>query len=142
LRSTHVRVFVSLPSLAQRDAVRTAQRWLDGLLVLVPSGTISGPDLAAVREALGIPGSGLGLVLVSDSFSTGSSPVGDPARVWRPATSPERVARNSATRKRARRTKQRPEEDTPSDVHALEEFEESEAPNGDRSQRPRERTGH
>jgi uncharacterized protein involved in exopolysaccharide biosynthesis len=142
LRDTHGLVLVALPSLAQRDAVRTAQRWLDALLLLVPSGKASALELARVRDDLGISGTGLGLVLVSDPSVAGSAPVGESGLMWRPSASPELVAQNAGTAKRGRRPRRRAEDATPSDIHTLEEFEEPDAPAEARSDPAREPTGH
>jgi len=82
-RSTHDLVLVVLPPLSERDAVRTAQRWLDGMLVVVPSNVVPGPDLMRLREEMGMGERGLGVVLISDNLSPGAPPVGDAARLWR-----------------------------------------------------------
>jgi uncharacterized protein involved in exopolysaccharide biosynthesis len=64
LRSTTNTVLAVLPSLDDLAAVRASLRWIDALVVVVPSGGVRFTKLKALRQTLGLNEHGLGLVLV------------------------------------------------------------------------------
>jgi uncharacterized protein involved in exopolysaccharide biosynthesis len=67
IRELHARrkhVLFVLPPLEEADSVRAARRWLDALVVLVPSGEHRSPSLSRLRHLTGIPTAGLGVALV------------------------------------------------------------------------------
>lgn len=112
-RRGHRIVFVLLPSLADADAVRAAQRWLDGTLVVLESGAASMTTLGRVRARLGIEREGLGVVLVRDALTSGAPPIGALASLWR-ARATEAAKRHP----RRREPRERDDHDPPLDDDA------------------------
>lgn len=85
LRLTSSTVLVILPSMREVASVRAARRWLDALVVLVPSGAAKLGDVAGVRKALSLTGPGLAAVLIDAPewlLSRSTRAAGDPATLW------------------------------------------------------------
>lgn len=64
LRSDFHAVLTVLPSLDDPASVRAALRWIDALVVIVPSGRASYKRLHSLRHTLGLQEHGLGLVMI------------------------------------------------------------------------------
>lgn len=64
LRSDFHAVLTVLPSLDDPASVRAALRWIDALVVIVPSGRVSYKRLHSLRHTLGLQEHGLGLVMI------------------------------------------------------------------------------
>jgi uncharacterized protein involved in exopolysaccharide biosynthesis len=96
-RRTNRAVFVLLPDTARADAVRAAQRWLDGTLVVVPSGTIRIPDLGGLGASFGLAEGGMSLVVTADGLRSSVGAVADPTRLYQR----DRPAQRSPRRKRS-----------------------------------------
>jgi uncharacterized protein involved in exopolysaccharide biosynthesis len=64
LRAGTGTVLAVLPTLQDIAAVRASLRWLDALVVVVPSGKVRFTQLQSLRAALSLPEHGLGIVVV------------------------------------------------------------------------------
>jgi hypothetical protein len=85
LRKTATTVLVVLPALNDVAPARAARRWLDALVVLVPSGSAKLTEVAGIRGALSLEGPGLAAVLIDAPewlLSRASRTYGDPQELW------------------------------------------------------------
>jgi hypothetical protein len=79
-------VVVLLPPASDVGAMRAAARWLDGLLVVVESGTQAPAALTQLGDAVSVPGRGVGVVLANvppELVSAGGRAVGEASRLFR-----------------------------------------------------------
>jgi uncharacterized protein involved in exopolysaccharide biosynthesis len=131
---THDLVVVLLPPAKDVAIARAAVRWLDGLLVVVESGTQEPGELGRLAEAASVRGRGMGLAVVRvapELLPQGHRAVGDPSHLFRDTP----VHRPSApTKPRSPRPRRDPEPDGPSEPHMT--LDEPFAPAG---RRPRAR---
>jgi len=99
LRTDSHAVLAVLPSLDDIAAVRASLRWIDALIVIVPSGKVKFTTLDGLRRSLGLMEHGLGLVLVDmplDLLSSGSRTAGGAYSFWPPARRRRRSSMMSA----------------------------------------------
>jgi capsular polysaccharide biosynthesis protein len=85
LRAEHGIVLFALPSVEDREAVRAARRWIDAMLIIVPSGEHSVGEMAKLRRTLGLGVEGVALALVGcegELLTDASRTAGDAASFW------------------------------------------------------------
>ena len=79
-------VLVVLPALREMAAVRASRRWIDGLLLVLPSGKMTVAEGATLRRSLGIEKCGIALVVTDMPpwlLSHATRTFGRPETMWK-----------------------------------------------------------